>query len=179
MQWLHGDNCSFRRNYIVKLCGWYPHVATDHEEHSLYFKFHQAKAPGEYLKFDPQPVVLRRFDMPGGAERRSVSLRALLIHRLQSCHWVVGTHFPLRFYGLYPVFMLSSFRIAARHLLKGSQFSNIFWIRWFGAKPGKYLYILQEFLLFPIMILRFLLGRKPTWDNRITTVDGEVAETRP
>lgn len=168
VQWLHGNNSSIRKSYIIKLGGWYPYVVSDCEEHSPYFKFQKVKQPGEYLMFDPQPIVLRRFDIPGGVERRTISLHTLLVHRMKFYHWVISTHFPVRFYGLYPFFMISCFRLATRHFLKGSRFDDIFWIRWFGNKFGKYFYIIQELVLFPFLILKFLIKPKPEWNGQVS-----------
>jgi len=178
VQWLHGNNCSLRRETIIKLGGWYPHVKSDHEEHSLYFKFHKSKKTGEYLKFDPIPTVLRRFKIAGGVERRTISLRELLDHRLRFCHWVIGVEFPWRFYGLYPLFMISSFRIAARHLRKGSEFTDVYWIHKLGLTWGKRFYIWQELILFPLMIARFLLSPRPQWDGDILGLTGAASIER-
>lgn len=66
VQWLHGNNCSIRKSTIIELGGWYPHLEAGGEEHSLFYKFQKTKQPGEYLMFEPQPMILRRFDVMGG-----------------------------------------------------------------------------------------------------------------
>ena len=165
--WLHGNNSSMRRKTIIQLGGWYPHVKSDHEEHSLYFKFHKHKLPGQYLKFDPTPIVLRRFDIAGGVERRTISMRSLLDHRMRFCHWVIGNEYPLRFCLLYPFFMLYSFQIASRHMLKGSSFTDNVWIQKLGIKWGKRFYIFQEFIIFPLMVIKYLFIKRPEWDGDI------------
>ena len=156
-----------RRETIINLGGWYPHVKSDDEEHSLYFKFHKKKKSGQYLKFDPAPVVLRRFDIAGGAERRTISMRLLLDHRLRFCHWVIGEEYPIRFYIFYPFFMIYSFQIAARHMINGSSFIDSIWIKKLGLKWGKRIYVAQELLLFPLMIIKYLIIKRPTWDGDI------------
>ncbi len=173
VEWLHGNNCSLRRERIVALGGWYPYLKTEGEEHSLYYKFQQTKMPGEYLMFDPQPIVLRRFDIPGGNDRRNISLHELLDNRMKYYHWVIAENFPLRFYGLYPIFMLHGFKMAARFYRRQSSFTDIFWIRWLGPKYGQYFYILQELVKFPFLALRYLLTKKPKWDGRITALGEE------
>tara|TARA_B110000037_G_scaffold16980_1_gene17524 strand:+ start:4833 stop:5858 length:1026 start_codon:yes stop_codon:yes gene_type:complete len=167
VDWLHGNNSSMRRETIINLGGWYPHVKSDHEEHSLYFKFHKKKKSGQYLKFDPAPVVLRRFDIAGGAERRTISMRLLLDHRLRFCHWVIGEEYPIRFYIFYPFFMIYSFQIAALHMINGSSFIDSIWIKKLGLKWGKRIYVAQELLLFPLMIIKYLIIKRPTWDGDI------------
>ena len=161
VEWLHGNNCSIRKSCILKLGGWYPYIQGLGEEHSLYFKFQKEKKPGEYLMFDPQPIVLRKFDMPGGVGVRIIPLHNLLVHRMQYYHWVIGDHFPLRFYGLYLVFMLYGFHQSAQMFIKNSSFEDVFWQRWFGDKFSKYFYIVQELVLFPFMVLKFLIKPKP------------------
>ena len=170
VEWLHGNNCSIRKSCILKLGGWYPYIQGLGEEHSLYFKFQKEKKPGEYLMFDPQPIVLRKFDMPGGVGVRIIPLHNLLVHRMQYYHWVIGDHFPLRFYGLYLVFMLYGFHQSAQMFIKNSSFEDVFWQRWFGDKFSKYFYIVQELVLFPFMVLKFLIKPKPKWNEQISKI---------
>ena len=167
VEWLHGNNCSIRKSCILNLGGWYPYIQGLGEEHSLYFKFQKEKKPGEYLMFDPQPIVLRRFDMPGGVGVRIIPLHNLLVHRMQYYHWVIGDYFPLRFYGLYFIFMLYGFHQSAQMFIKNSSFEDVFWQRWFGDKFPKYFYIVRELVLFPFMVLKFLIKPKPKWNEII------------
>lgn len=167
VQWLHGNNSSIRRSLILKLGGWNPHIVSDHEEHSLFYKLRKNLQPDEYLKFDPEPKVLRRWNIVSGVGRRTMSLTRLLDHRLQYYHWVVSKYHPLRFYGLYPFFMLFTFHSAMNIFIRNFSFKDTFWIRVFGQRRGQYLYILQELVKFPFMVLRFLLTRNPTWDDQI------------
>ena len=167
VEWLHGNNCSIRKSCILNLGGWYPYIQGLGEEHSLYFKFQKKKKLGEYLMFDPQPVVLRKFDMPGGVGVRIIPLHNLLVHRMQYYHWVIGDYFPLRFYGLYFIFMLYGFHQSAQMFIKNSSFEDVFWQRWFGDKFSKYFYIVRELVLFPFMVLKFLIKPKPKWNEII------------
>ncbi len=173
VEWLHGNNCSLRRERIIALGGWYPHLKTEGEEHSIYYKFQKTKKPGEYLIFDPQPVVLRRSDIPGGTDVRNISLHEHLVNRMQYYHWVIAEYFPLRFYGFYPLYRLNGFWNTAGYFIRSSSFTDIFWIRWLGLKYGKRLNILVEFVKFPFLVLRFLLTRKPKWDGRIAALAEE------
>ena len=173
VQWLHGTNCSLRKSTIINLGGWYPHLNARGEEHSLFYKFQRTKKPGEYLMFDPQPKILRRFDIAGGVERHTMSFHTILIDRMQYYHWVIAEYYPLRFYGLYPFFLLYGFNFSLRYFRHNSSFNDVFWIRVFGQKSGQHLYILQELLKLPIMALRFLVTRKPVWDGHIAIPEGE------
>ena len=167
IQWLHGNNCSIRKSTIMDLGGWYPHLKGRGEEHSLYYKLQKTKKTDEYLMYDPQPKVLRRLDVAGGAGQRAISLHMLLINRMQYYHWVIAEYFPLRFYGLYPIFLLYGFHFTVRFFRSSSSFTDVFWIRRLGRKYGEYLYILQEFIIFPFLALRYLLGKKPKWDGQL------------
>jgi len=167
VEWLHGNNCSIRKSCILNLGGWYPYIQGLGEEHSIYFKFQKEKKPGEYLMFDPQPIVLRKFDMPGGVGVRIIPLHNLLVHRMQYYHWVIGDYFPLRFYGLYFIFMLYGFHQSAQMFIKNSSFEDLFWQHWFGDRFSKYFYIVRELVLFPFMVLKFLIKPKPKWTEII------------
>jgi len=167
VEWLHGNNCSIRKSCILNLGGWYPYIQGLGEEHSIYFKFQKEKKPGEYLMFDPQPIVLRKFDMPGGVGVRIIPLHNLLVHRMQYYHWVIGDYFPLRFYGLYFIFMLYGFHQSAQMFIKNSSFEDVSWQRWFGDRFSKYFYIVRELVLFPFMVLKFLIKPKPKWTEII------------
>jgi len=96
-----------------------------------------------------------------------MSFHTILIDRMQYYHWVVAGYFPLRFYGLYPFFLLYGFDFSLRYYRRNSSFTDTFWIRIFGQKYGRSLYILQEFIKLPFLALRYLLGRKPKWNGQI------------
>lgn len=167
VEWLHALNASVRRSYVLKLGGWYPYVQNA-EEHSFCFKLQKAMRPGEYLMFDPRPLVLRRFDIPGGLGKRFLPLTTLLTNQLRYYHRVVSEYFPLRFYGLYPLFMIYSFQYTTRWFRIHSYYEDSFWIQRLGKERGQRLYILQEFLRFPFLVFRTLLEKKPTWRGELT-----------
>jgi len=166
VQWLHGLNASIRKSYVLKLGGWYPYV-TISDEHSFSFKLLKAIKPGEYLMFDPKPQVLRRFDIPGGLEKRYIPLTMLLNNQLRYYHRIVGKYYSLRFYGLYPFFMFYIFRSTIRWFYKNSHYTNSIWIQWFGKKHGQWLCILQESVRYPFLILKILVEKKPKWDDQL------------
>ena len=171
VEWLHGLNASIRKSYVVDLGGWYPHV-TNIDEHSFCFKLQKAMNPGEYLIFDPQPRVLRRFDLPGGLGKRYLSFNQVLLYHLEYYHWVVAKHFPFRFYGLYPLFMLYAFRFSARWFRHYSYYTDSVWMRNFGKKRGLRLYFLQELIKFPFLVIGILIGKKPKWDGQLPVPEG-------
>ena len=166
VEWLHGLNASVRRSYVVELGGWYPFVPNI-DEHSFCFKLQKVMQDGDYLMFDPEPVVLRRFDIPGGLGKRYLSLNTVVRNHLKFYHWVVAEQFPLRFYGLYPLFIIYAFRFAVRWFKTYSFFTDSRWMKWFGPGIGRRLYIWQEFFRLPFTALRLLLARKPAWSGRL------------
>ena len=170
VEWLHGNNCSIRKNTIIKLGGWYPFIDGAGEEHSLFYKFQNKKISNEYLMFNPEPTVYRRFNIAGGVARRSVNLRTLLIHRMQYYHWVISTHFPIRFYCLYPIFMLYGFKVSTRYLRKNSSYEHVFLTKLFGPLFGQKIYFLMEFIHYPILVIKYLLKKKPHWDGILRQV---------
>lgn len=105
IDYLMGTNCSFRRSLCDRLGGWDEGFVWG-EEQSFFFKFARDKRMGEYLVHDPEPAVLRRTDLPGGANRRWGAdwyLRELT-HRITYYHCCVGHYFPIRFWLLYPAY---------------------------------------------------------------------------
>jgi|TARA_Y100000294_G_C8557053_1_gene337583 glycosyltransferase involved in cell wall biosynthesis len=162
VQWLHGLNSSIRRSYVIELGGWYPFI-NNFDEHSFCFKLQKAMRPKEYLMFDPEPTVLRRFDIPGGLGKRHLPLTQLLRNQLLFYHRVVGKHFPLRFYMLYPLFSLYAFRYIIRWFRRFSYFNDSIWFKWFKKKNAMRLYFLQEFVKYPLLVLQFLFIKRPPW----------------
>lgn len=103
---LVGNNFSIRRALVDRIGGWDEGVPMG-EELSFFFKYERARQPGEYLVYDPRPVIWRRVDVPGGLDRRTRSDWYLneLRGRLIFYHHVVGHYFPWRFRLLYPLFV--------------------------------------------------------------------------
>lgn len=110
-----GNNFSLRRSLVDRIGGWDEGVPMG-EEHSFYFKYEQGRAPGEYLVYDPAPVVWRRVDIEGGLARRTRPdwFENELKGRIIYYHHVVAHYFPWRFRLLYPLFVL---RAAERVLM--------------------------------------------------------------
>ena len=61
----------------------------------------------EYLMFDPEPIVLRRFNIPGGLGKRYLPLSQLLKNQLLFYHRVVAniTHFVFIYFIQYLIFI--------------------------------------------------------------------------
>jgi len=164
VQWLHGSNASIRRQYILDLGGWYPHL-NDCEEHSFCFKLKRVLKRDEYLLFDPGPKCLRRYQIHGGIGRRSFAYSEIIEEWLKYYHWVVAKYYPFRFYGLYPLFMLYAFNFATRwyriHNLPKSQRERKFW------KNGSWKReILKEMFKLPFSAGKFLILPRPSEGNK-------------
>ncbi len=172
VEWLHGLNASVRRSYVVELGGWYPFVPNI-DEHSFCFKLQKAMQDGDYLMFDPEPVALRRFNIPGGLGKRHLSLNNIVRNHLKYYHWVVAEQFPLRFYGLYPFFIMYAFLFAVRWFKTYSSFTDSRWMKWFGPQMGRRMYIWQEFIFLPLTALRLLLSKRPTWSGPLESIESQ------
>jgi len=162
VQWLHGLNSSIRRSYVIELGGWYPYI-NNFDEHSFCFKLQKAMKKEEYLIFDPRPIVLRRFDIPGGLGKRYLPLTQLLKNQLLFYHRVVAKHYPFRFYLLYPIFNLYCFRYIIRWFRTFSYFEESYWFKWFNKKNALRLYYLQEFFKYPFLVFQSLFLKRPKW----------------
>lgn len=101
---VHGTNASIRRSVIERTGGW-DELTESTDENSFDFRFAGLRRPGEYLLFDPLPVVLRRLDQPGGLDRRQASLQRFLSFELFYSHRILRRYFPLRFYAFYPFYL--------------------------------------------------------------------------
>lgn len=164
VQWLHGLNASIRRSYVMRLGGWYPYI-NNFDEHSFCFKLQKVMKPHEYLMFDPKPVVLRRFDIPGGLGKRQLPLPKLLENQLIYYHRVVAKHYPIRFYSLYPIFMLYAFKYIISWFRGFSYYTDSIWFKWFEKKNALRLYFLQEFIKYPFLVIRVLFMKRPKWEG--------------
>jgi glycosyltransferase involved in cell wall biosynthesis len=101
---LAGTNASVRKSAILRAGGW--EHERDHDEDSFNFRFARVKRPTEYFAYDPKPAILRRLDIPGGVGRRQASFVQALASELRFSHGVVRRYFPIRFWSLYPAYLL-------------------------------------------------------------------------
>jgi glycosyltransferase involved in cell wall biosynthesis len=99
-----GSNASIRKSAIERAGGW--DHERDHDEDSFNFRFARLKRRGEYFAYDPKPAIVRRLDVPGGVGRRQSSFLELLRAELAFSHGVIRRYFPLRFFALYPIYLM-------------------------------------------------------------------------
>lgn len=150
----------------MELGGWYPFVPNI-DEHSFCFKLQKVTQDDDYLMFDPLPVALRRLNIPGGLGKRAMPLNNVVKNHLKYYHWVVAVQFPLRFYCLYPLFMIYAFKFAVRWYKRYSYSTDSRSMRWLGPQARRWVEIRQAFLLLPFIALRLLLTRKPAWSGQL------------
>jgi glycosyltransferase involved in cell wall biosynthesis len=117
-----GTNASIRRSAIERAGGW--DNAEDHDEDSFNFRFARIKERHEYFVFDPQPVILRRLDVPGGLDRRQQTLAQRLLTELRYSHGVIRRYFPLRFWLLYQVYLACAAQRAVTHVLASRRYKR-------------------------------------------------------
>jgi len=113
VQWVHGSNGSVRKRVIERVGGWDPR-SVDHDEHPFCLPLQKLLAPGERLVFDPSVVLLRRKDIPGGANVRYSGARSTYRMWFRYYHGLIRKNLTSRFWALYPIFPLASAFSAAR-----------------------------------------------------------------
>jgi glycosyltransferase involved in cell wall biosynthesis len=109
-----GGNAAIRASAIARAGGW--DAEDDHDEDSLNFRFARVRVPGEYFAYDPEPVMLRRLDIPGGLARRGQTLSERIRVELRYSHRVVRKYFPGRFYTFYPCYLWLATSRALHHV---------------------------------------------------------------
>jgi glycosyltransferase involved in cell wall biosynthesis len=113
-----GTNASIRRSAIERVGGW--DDERDHDEDSFNFRFARVKHREEYFAYDPRPAILRRLDVPGGLGRRQQGIPERLRAELRFFHVVIRRYFPVRFWMLYPLYLLFAVERALRHCRYGA-----------------------------------------------------------
>lgn len=109
-----GTNASIRKSAIQRAGGWDPEP--DHDEDSFNFRFARIKKPGEYFVYDPLPAILRRLDIAGGLGRRQARVLDRVRAELRFSHHVIRRYFPVRFWALYPIYVITAGLRAHRHV---------------------------------------------------------------
>lgn len=119
VHWVHGSNGSLRKSVIERVGGWDAR-STEHDEHPLCLPLQKKLRPGERLVFDPTMRLLRRKDIPGGAQVRFEGSRRIYRMWIRYYHDLVIRHRPLRSLVFYPIFPAASVFGAVRWIWKDS-----------------------------------------------------------
>jgi glycosyltransferase involved in cell wall biosynthesis len=113
VKWVHGSNGSVRRDVIERVGGW-DKRSVDHDEHPFCLPLQKQLRPGERLVFDPSVVLLRRKDIPGGANVRFEGSKRVYRMWFRYYHGLIRQNLTVRFYALYPIFPVASAFSATR-----------------------------------------------------------------
>jgi glycosyltransferase involved in cell wall biosynthesis len=103
-KYLRGANSSIRRDYAVRAGGWVDECGNGQEEHDFSFRLRKLMKRGEYIAFDPTARIIRRMDIPGGAERRTGSLAREIEGNVRFYFGVIARHQPLKVSLLLPAY---------------------------------------------------------------------------
>jgi glycosyltransferase involved in cell wall biosynthesis len=106
-----GGNSAVRRSAMERF-GLWDECTLIEDEQSFNYRVRRAKLPGEYMLFDPAPVMVRRFDVPGGMDKRHMTPRHMLRRIFDFQHDVLGHYFPVRFALLYPIYVIVAYAVA-------------------------------------------------------------------
>lgn len=109
-----GGNAAIRASAIQLAGGWDPE--DDHDEDSFSFRFARVRRQSDFFVYDPDAVMLRRLDVPGGIMRRGQSVADRVRAELQYSHRVVRKYFPWRFFLLYPCYLWLAATRALQHV---------------------------------------------------------------
>ena len=106
-----GGNSAVRRSAMERF-GLWDECTLIEDEHSFSYRVRAGKRPAEYMLFDPEPVMIRRFDVPGGMDKRRMSPRHLARRLFDFQHDVLAHYFPARFVLLYPLYVVVAYVVA-------------------------------------------------------------------
>jgi glycosyltransferase involved in cell wall biosynthesis len=109
-----GGNAALRASAIQRTGGWDPE--DDHDEDSFSFRFARVRQPGDFFVYDPEAVIVRRLDIPGGLARRTQSVAERVRSELRYSHRVVRKYYPWRFFLLYPCYLWLAGARALHHV---------------------------------------------------------------
>jgi glycosyltransferase involved in cell wall biosynthesis len=96
-----GGNAAWRRSALERF-GLWDECTPIEDEPSLCYRFRAEKRDGEYLLFDPDARMIRRYGVPGGMDKRRLSAPGYGAKLFLFFHNVVAHYYPLRFALLYP-----------------------------------------------------------------------------
>lgn len=107
---VHGGNVSLRRSALERF-GLWDECTRIEDELSFNYRLRARKHADEYLIYDPEALILRRFDVPGGMDKRFMPVTALGERLFEFLHNIIGHYFKVRFILLYPAYMVLLFGV--------------------------------------------------------------------
>jgi glycosyltransferase involved in cell wall biosynthesis len=112
---IHGGNVSIRRAALARY-GLWDECTSVEDELSLCYRFLRRRRAGEHAIFDPEAVMVRRIDIPGGMDKRFQGPLRYGWKHFEFLHNIVGHYFPVRFVLLYPAYVVLLWVIVMDHL---------------------------------------------------------------
>ena len=129
--WLTGGNAALRREAWARGGGWDEFIGY-HNEHSLFLRLAHRMKPGEYLAYAPDARMLIRRDVAGGLEHRTVIDPRERVDTVAKYYlWLVAPEYPLRVWGLLPVFFPYYLLDAGIHAAEQAEHSRADLVRQF------------------------------------------------
>lgn len=110
IQNMMGGNSAFRRS-VFERAGLWDTFPRCENENSLFFRLRPRMAPGEYLVFDPEVIMIRRLGIEGGMGKRQCGVFEVGWRTFEYFHKVIGYYHPARFVALYPLYFALFFVI--------------------------------------------------------------------
>lgn len=104
VQSMLGTNSSVRRSAIERF-GLWDECTRVEDEASFCFRMLAGKWKDEYLVFDPEAAILRRLDIRGGLDKRSMTTGEYGAAVFEFLHNIVGHYHTKRFVLLYPCYV--------------------------------------------------------------------------
>lgn len=117
---MHGGNAAIRRSTAERF-GLWDECTMIEDEPSISFRINAGKRPDEYLVFDPEVLMVRRLNEPGGMAKRTLSGQAYARRVFTFMHNIIGHYFPVRFALLYPLYFLLTAHEASDWILNFSR----------------------------------------------------------
>ncbi len=102
---VHGGNVSLRRSALARF-GLWDECTPVEDELSFNYRLRARKRTEEYLLYDPEALMLRRVDVPGGMNKRYMPVTAVGERIFEFLHNIIGHYFPVRFALLYPAYVV-------------------------------------------------------------------------
>jgi hypothetical protein len=158
---LHGGNAAVRRSTVERF-GLWDECTPIEDEPSIAYRINASKRPDEYLLFDPEALMIRRLDEPGGMAKRSLSAPAYARRVFTFLHNIVGHYFPVRFALLYPLYFLLTAHEASDWILNYS--------RKYSTAPQRVLALAGLYVSLPLLWSGWLIS---SWYRRVR--HGELA----
>lgn len=112
---IHGGNVSIRRSALERF-GLWDECTSVEDELSLCYRFLRLRRAEEYAVFDPEAVMVRRLDIPGGMDKRYQPIARYGWRHFEFLHNIIGHYFPVRFVLVYPAYAVLLWVVILDHV---------------------------------------------------------------